>query len=134
MFAKAQVVLCQSILSAWSARIRLGHNVCQTILSELGLKRTLKPSVSRDSCVKLYSCQLNGLLATQERERVSNVPLRYKRSWTVRRVIELAEHQVDQYDRHCAIVDDTGKRLIYTSVEDLGADLNKHQVNALLGH
>lgn len=75
----------------------------------------------------------NGLLATQHRERVSNVPLRYKRSWTVRQVIELADHQVDQYDRHCVIVDDLGNRVIYTCVEDLGADLNKHQVNALLG-
>lgn len=53
-------------------------------------------------------------LATQERERVSKVPLRYKRSWTVRRVIELAEHQIDQYDRHCVIVDDAGNRVIYT--------------------
>jgi hypothetical protein len=75
----------------------------------------------------------NGLLATQERERVSTVPLRYKSFWTVSRVIELDERQVHQYDRHCVIVDDAGKRVFYTSVEDLGTDLNKRQVYALLG-
>lgn len=74
----------------------------------------------------------NGLLAVQYRERVSNVPLRYKRTWTVRRVIELEPHQVDLYDRHSVILDDTGAEVIYTCVETVGAELSKHQVNVLL--
>jgi hypothetical protein len=75
----------------------------------------------------------NGLLAEQHRERVSDVPLRYKRTWTVRRAIELDAGQVGLYDGHSVITDDAGNRVIYTCTENLGAGLTKHQAIALLG-
>lgn len=75
----------------------------------------------------------NGKLAEQHRERVSDVPLRYKRTWTVGRVVELEASQISLYDRHCAITDDEGNRIIYTLTEDLGSSLTKRQAVALLG-
>lgn len=75
----------------------------------------------------------NGLLAEQNRERVNTVPVRYKRTWTVCRVIELDAGQVGLYSQHRVITDDAGNRVIYTCTEDLGAGLTKHQVFALLG-
>lgn len=75
----------------------------------------------------------NGLLAEQHRERVSSVPLRYKRTWTVHRVLKLTGGQVGLYERHRVITDDEGTRVIYTCTDDLGAGLTKHQVIALLG-
>jgi hypothetical protein len=74
----------------------------------------------------------NGLLAEQRRERVSNVPLRYKKSWIVRRVVELGADQISLYDHHSVITDDAGNRVIYTCTETLGSGLTKHQVIALL--
>lgn len=75
----------------------------------------------------------NGLLAEQHRERVSDVPLRYKRTWTVHRVIELDQSQVAHFERHRVITDDVGKRVIYTCTDELGACLTKHQAITLLG-
>ena len=75
----------------------------------------------------------NGLLAEQYRERVNTTPVRYKRSWTVRRVLILDEAQVGLYDRHSVITDDAGNRVIYTCTGDIGSGLTKHQVIALLG-
>jgi len=75
----------------------------------------------------------NGLLAEQHRERVNTVPVRYKRTWSVRRVIELEAGQVGLFDQHCVIIDDSGKRVIYAYAEELGAGLTKHQVIAILG-
>ena len=75
----------------------------------------------------------NGLLAEQHRERVNTAPVRYKRTWTVRRVIQIDERQVGLYDQHSVLTDDGGKRVIYTCTENIGVGLTKHQVIALLG-
>jgi hypothetical protein len=75
----------------------------------------------------------NGLLAEQHRQRVSDVPLRYKRTWTVSRVVVLNEAEVDQHAQHCVQVDDAGMKVMYSRTEQLGVGLNKHQALALLG-
>jgi hypothetical protein len=75
----------------------------------------------------------NGLLAEQQRQRVSDVPLRYKSSWTVYRVIELTAAEVDQHPQHCVRADDAGVKVMYSCTEQLGVGLNKHQALALLG-
>jgi len=75
----------------------------------------------------------NGLLAELHRERVNTDPVRYKRTWTVLRVLVLSEDQVGLYSRHSVITDDAGNRIIYTCTDDLGGGLTKHQVKALLG-
>nr|WP_192963314.1 hypothetical protein [Pseudomonas fluorescens]CEK42117.1 hypothetical protein PQBR57_0164 [Pseudomonas fluorescens SBW25] len=74
----------------------------------------------------------NGLLAERYRERVGKLPHRYKRAWTVRRVILLEPHNVGEYDSHYVITDDAGNRFIYTCTEELGTKLSKRQVNTLL--
>ncbi|MGO4801125.1 hypothetical protein ACEN2T_17745 [Pseudomonas sp. W22_MBD1_FP4] len=75
----------------------------------------------------------NGLLAEQQRERVNTTPVRYKVTWTVRRVLVLDEAQVGLYERHNVITDDAGNRVIYTCISEIGSGLTKHQVNGLLG-
>jgi hypothetical protein len=75
----------------------------------------------------------NGLLAEQHRHRVSFSSSRYKRSWTVSRVVELTDAEVDQYPQHCVRADDTGARVVYSCTERLGFELNKRQALALLG-
>jgi len=74
----------------------------------------------------------NGLLVERHRERVSSTPLRYKQTWTVRRVMELDASQVGLYDRHSVIRDDAGNRVIYTCTEELGSGLTKRQAFSLL--
>jgi hypothetical protein len=75
----------------------------------------------------------NGMLAEQQRERTSDVPLRYKRSWTVSRVVELTEADVDQHPQHCVRADDAGVKVMYSHTDQLGVGLNKRQALALLG-
>lgn len=75
----------------------------------------------------------DGILMGQQRERTSNVPLRYKNTWRVRRIKIITESEIDQYDRHCVTHDDDGKRVVYTAVEQLGVGLTKRQALALLG-
>lgn len=69
----------------------------------------------------------------QQRERTSNVPLRYKNTWRVRRIKIIAESEIDQYDRHVVTQDDDAKMVVYTAVEQLGVGLTKRQALALLG-
>jgi hypothetical protein len=75
----------------------------------------------------------NGLLAEQHRQRVSDVPLRYKRTWTVSQVVVIKEAEVDQYHQHCVQVDDSGTKVMYSRSEQLGVGLDKRQALALLG-
>ena len=75
----------------------------------------------------------DGILMDQQRERTSDVPLRYKNTWRVRRIKIIAESEIDQYDRHYVTHDDDGKRVVYTAVEQLGVGLTKRQALALLG-
>lgn len=75
----------------------------------------------------------NGLLAEQHRQRISDVPLRYKRTWTVSRVVVLKEAEVDQHPEHCVQVDDAGTKVMYGRTEQLGVGLHKRQALALLG-
>jgi hypothetical protein len=76
----------------------------------------------------------NGLLAEAHRFRVSNVPLRYQSSWTVRRIVELNEHQVVLHAQHSIITDDSGNRVVFTCTQELGVGLTKRQAMAMLDH
>lgn len=75
----------------------------------------------------------NGMLAEQQRVRVSAVPLRYKCTWKVSRVVELEDDQVGLYDTHCVVTDDAGRRVTYTCLDDLGVGMTKRQAIRLLG-
>ena len=75
----------------------------------------------------------NGMLAEQQRKRVSNVPLRYKRTLIVSRVIELTEAEIGQYAHHQVLLDDDGRKVMYTCTEHLAIGLSKSQALAMLG-
>lgn len=74
----------------------------------------------------------NGLLAEASRQRLSDVPLRYKTSWSVSRVVELEPHQVAEHDRHFVLTDDAGARITYARTEVLGTGLTKPEAMGLL--
>lgn len=74
----------------------------------------------------------NGMLAERHRYRVSDVPLRYRHSWSVRRAVELEGAQVNLYDQHHVRNDDTGNLVAYAFTETLGTGLTKHQAISLL--
>ena len=74
----------------------------------------------------------NGLLAERHRYRVSDVPLRYRHTWSVRRAIKLEGAQVNQHDQHHVRSDDTGNLVAYAFTETLGTGLTKHQAMSLL--
>ena len=74
----------------------------------------------------------NGLLAEASRQRLSDVPVRYKTSWTVRRVVELEPHQVAEHDRHFVLTDDAGARITYAHSEVLGTGLTNPEAMGLL--
>lgn len=74
----------------------------------------------------------NGLLAEESRQRVRDVPVRYKTSWTVRRVVELEPHQVAEHDRHFVLTDDAGARITYAHTEVLSTGLTKREAMGLL--
>lgn len=77
----------------------------------------------------------DGLLAEESRQRVRDVPVRYKTSWTVRRVVELEPQQVAEYDRHFVLTDDAGARITYAHTEVLGTGMTKREAMGLLaGH
>jgi len=75
----------------------------------------------------------NGMLAEQQRVRVSAVPLRYRCTWKVSRVVELEDDQVGLYDTHSVITDDAGCRVTYTCLADHGTGMTKRQALHLLG-
>lgn len=75
----------------------------------------------------------NWLLAEQQRERVSNVPLRYKTTWRVRRIIELEPKDIDKYHRHYVTHDDDGRRITYACTEEVASGLHKREALKHLG-
>lgn len=75
----------------------------------------------------------DGLLAEASRERVQNVPVRYKTSWRVSRIVELGAEQILDHPQHSSLLDDAGVRIVYTSIEIVGSGLTKRQALGLLG-